>query len=62
MLIRLALTAPPFANILLGITAIVMTGGLTYIHNRFSLLPPRSDITHPLKEEKSNFAETFDEE
>lgn len=58
VLIRLALTAPSFANVLLGVTAIVMSIGLTYIYNRFSLFPPHSDITHPLKD----FAETFDEE
>ena len=46
VIIRLALTAPPFFNIGLGISSILLSIGLTYVYNNFSLLPAHSEVTH----------------
>lgn len=46
IIIRLALTAPPFFNVGLGITALLLSIGLTYIYNNFSLFPTHSEVTH----------------
>lgn len=46
IIIRLALTAPPFFNVGLGIAALLLSIGLTYIYNNFSLFPSHSEVTH----------------
>lgn len=50
VIIRLALTAPPFWNVGIGIFAVVLSIGLTYVYNNFSLFPPHSEITHTIDE------------
>ncbi|HQU84299.1 MAG TPA: hypothetical protein PKY59_14275 [Pyrinomonadaceae bacterium] len=50
ILLRLALTAPPFINVSLGVAAIGLSIGLTYIYNNFKLFPPHSEITHGISE------------
>lgn len=49
VIIRLALTAPPIWNVALGISAITLSIGLTFIYNNFSLFPPHSDVTHTVE-------------
>ncbi|MBA2495114.1 MAG: hypothetical protein H0V31_10530 [Acidobacteria bacterium] len=44
VLIRLALTAPPFYNVGLGVAAAILSLGLAYIYNNFSLYPPPSEV------------------
>lgn len=46
VILRLALTAPPFFNVGLGIAALLMSIGLTFVYNNFALFPPHSEITH----------------
>lgn len=53
ILLRLALTAPPFVNVGLGVSAIVMSIGLTLIYNNFALYPPHSEVTHSVGEAES---------
>lgn len=53
ILLRLALTAPPFVNVGLGVSAIGMSIGLTFVYNNFALYPPHSDITHSVGEIES---------
>ncbi len=43
VLIRLALTAPPFYNVGLGVGAAILSLGLAYIYNNFALHPPPSE-------------------
>ncbi len=50
VIIRLALTAPPIYNVVVGFLAISISIGLTYIYNNFALFPPHSDITHTVAE------------
>ncbi|HXG82627.1 MAG TPA: hypothetical protein VNI84_01245 [Pyrinomonadaceae bacterium] len=44
VLIRLALTAPPFYNVGLGVAAAILSLGLAYIYNNFDLHPPPSAV------------------
>ena len=46
VIIRLALTAPPFFNVGLGVAALLISIGLTFVYNNFALIPPHSEITH----------------
>ena len=50
VIIRLALTAPPFWNVGIGCFAVSLSIGLTYIYNNFALFPPHSEITHTIDE------------
>lgn len=50
IILRLALTAPPFVNVGLGVAALGMSIGLTFVYNKFALYPPHSDVTHSLGE------------
>ena len=50
VIIRLALTAPPIWNVGIGIFAVALSIGLTYIYNNFALFPPHSEITHTVDE------------
>lgn len=50
VIIRLALTAPPIWNVGIGIFAVLLSIGLTYIYNNFALFPPHSEITHTIDE------------
>lgn len=50
VLLRLALTAPAFVNVGLGLASIGMSIGLTVVYNNFRLHPPHSDITHSVDE------------
>lgn len=50
IIIRLALTAPPFWNVGIGCFAVSLSIGLTYIYNNFALFPPHSEITHTIDE------------
>jgi hypothetical protein len=51
VIIRLALTAPPIWNVGIGIFAVALSIGLTYIYNNFALFPPHSEITHTVETE-----------
>jgi len=48
VLIRLALTAPPFYNVGLGVAAAILSLGLAYIYNNFDLYPPPSAVKNPI--------------
>jgi hypothetical protein len=50
VIIRLALTAPPLWNVGIGIFAVALSIGLTYVYNNFALFPPHSEITHTIDE------------
>ena len=50
IIIRLALTAPPFWNVGIGCFPVSLSIGLTYIYNNFALFPPHSEITHTIDE------------
>lgn len=50
VIIRLALTAPPMWNVGVGIFAVALSIGLTYIYNNFAIFPPHSEITHTIEE------------
>lgn len=45
ILLRLALTAPPFINVGLGAAAIGLSIGLTLVYNNLALYPPHSEVT-----------------
>lgn len=45
ILLRLAITAPPFINVALGLAAISLGIGLTFIYNNFALYLPHSEAT-----------------
>lgn len=45
VIIRLALTAPPFYNVGLGVSSVALSIALTYIYNNFSLFPQDSEIS-----------------
>lgn len=51
VILRLALTAPPFVNVGLGVVAIGMSIGLTFVYNNFRLYPPHSEVTHSIGDE-----------
>jgi hypothetical protein len=51
VLLRLALTAPPFVNVGLGLASIGMSIGLTFVYNNFRLYPPHSEVTRSIGDE-----------
>jgi len=51
VMLRLALTAPLFVNVGLGVTAISMSIGLTFVYNNFRLYPPHSEVTNSIGDE-----------
>ncbi|MBC8140923.1 MAG: hypothetical protein H7Y38_05725 [Armatimonadetes bacterium] len=51
ILLRLAITAPPFINVSLGVAAIGLSIGLTLVYNNFLLYPPPAEETLPMAEE-----------
>ena len=53
VVIRLALTAPPVWNVGIGIFAVMISIGLTYIYNNFAIFPPHSEITHTIDEKST---------
>ncbi len=57
VIIRLALTAPPFFNVGLGVSALILSIGLTYVYNNFSLFPQHSEVTY-MKSKETKSLET----
>ncbi|MBC7806372.1 MAG: hypothetical protein H7145_09490 [Akkermansiaceae bacterium] len=51
ILLRLAITAPPFINVGLGVAAVVLSIGLTFVYNSFLLNLPQSEAMYPIGEE-----------
>lgn len=51
ILLRLAITAPPFINVGLGVASVVLSIGLTFVYNSFLLNPMQPEATYPIGEE-----------
>ena len=49
VIIRLALTAPPVWNVGLGLAAVSLSIGLTFVYNNFALFPPHSEVTQTVR-------------